>query len=62
MAQACLVRRPFCLEEEGFVVVGVVAIVGSNGVVLGSGIRFSNSGKVGKRFVGWSTIVKYGQP
>jgi hypothetical protein len=58
MAQEFLVLRPFCLDEEGFVVTSVATGVGSNGVVLGSGIRFHNLGKVGQRLVGCPMVVK----
>ena len=40
--------RPFCLDEEGSMVIGATTGVGSNGIVLGSGIRFYKLGKVGR--------------
>ena len=50
--------RPFCLDEEGSMVIGATTGVGSNGIVLGSGIRFYNLGKVGKMLVGCLMVVQ----
>ena len=58
MAQEFLVLRPFCLDEEVFVVTSVATSVGSNCVIVGSGIRFHNLGKVGQRLVGCLMVVK----
>ena len=58
MAHRCLVRIPLCLDEEGYIVVGDTTGVGNNGIVLGNGMRFCNSGKVGKRLVGCMIVVQ----
>jgi hypothetical protein len=45
------------LEEEGSGEAGGATGVGSSGALMGFGMRFPNSGKVGKILVGCPTVV-----